>query len=443
MKKIIDFIKNKPKAFVKYLIYVIIFLTLNQYGIYFLHKNRMLNLIDDALVIFLLLFIVYLAIKKTIAINPSKYDIFFFCFFAVSVISSILNKVPLLNFLLGMKGYFLYIFLFYVVYWINFNKQEISDIIGFIIKIFYLQLLICVFQLVFSILNKTLGPDSLKGAFSGANFLGYTVFLPLYFCLYDYCFNHNKKQVFNVIVLSCIMIISSARFGLLLFPILFLSLNLGKLSKKTLIKIGFGFLILLGFIMLIGPTFVGGGRSIFSFFNPDTLIYQFTIAENNVSGGSGRNLWYSLTKKNLEEQAKNPYIGFGVGEYASFAAFTLMPPTNYLIYNYFNQSSIGVDLNVDSQIIPIWGELGHIGIALAYLMLFAIAIRMFYLRKSDDMQQNALSHSTHAYTWFFIVGYYFNHMLEAQTTALLFFLFLAVTETYAITKEGKNGKKSL
>ncbi len=220
------------------------------------------------------------------------------------------------------------------------------------------------------------------------------------------------------------------------------------------IAIGILALLIVFYFIITQQTFISSDtRKVYDYYNPTMLIQRFTQTENDVASGSARNLWYPVTARLLESKAYSPLTGFGLGMYASNTAMLLMPSTNLLIYNYFNQEQMGLDAAVDSQIIPIWGEMGYIGLILVYALFFVILFRMIQIyRRSKEAYLKALSSTAIAYTIFFMIGFYVHHLLESQTTSVLLFLFIGVAEKYfriekkeasgehnAINKKVKNG----
>lgn len=418
--------------FFRYWVQIIIFCTFFQYGFYRLHKIQILNLVDEFLIIALFLILIFAkhSGSGSILLKRTKYDFIIISLILLAILSSLLNQIPFINFLLGMKSYFIYFLLFYSIYWLNFSELHIKKILQFTLKLFYIEFIVCIVQLIQGISTHTLTLDSIYGTFNGSNFFGYAIFILLYFSLYNY-FNGEKNYLKYVVLLSILFILSSARFAILLFPVVFLILNLKTIVRKIRSRrIISAIILIILFIVIINNSILSSytGQE---FYKISSIKTHFTETENTIYSGSSRNLWYSLTKENLEEYSYNPLIGFGVGMYASFTAYQFMPTTNLLIYNYYNQIEAGFDADIDSQIIPLWGELGYLGIFLFYILLLTMLIRIIFItRKAKNKTLlKLLGSTTTAYIIFFIVGFYMHHMLESQTTALLLFMFIAFTES--------------
>jgi hypothetical protein len=180
------------------------------------------------------------------------------------------------------------------------------------------------------------------------------------------------------------------------------------------------------------PSFISNRRSPFFLFNPNYLVEQFTIREYNVSSGSARNLWYPVTKDRLEKYSFSPLIGIGPGMYSSYAANQLNTSINQSIYNIFGQRTLGLDTVVDSQIIPLWGELGYIGISIFVLFFIYAGIHYYKLSKIlVNIESKALSITASASCIYIIFGFYINHILEEPPTAFPVFLFMGLTEITA------------
>jgi O-antigen ligase len=123
--------------------------------------------------------------------------------------------------------------------------------------------------------------------------------------------------------------------------------------------------------------------------------------------------------------SRSPWIGFGPGMYASNIAFQLMPATNNLVYDAFNQTKYGMDPDVDSQIIPIWGEFGYAGV-IVFLGFIIFCFFYFYIeyRHARDMQLKAFSFVSMTGTVFLLFGFYVAHVWETQTvfgTLMMFY----------------------
>src|SRR4030043_1648525 len=102
----------------KNLIKVIIFLTLFQYGLFEIHGNRYLNEIDDVLLIllFVTLLIMKFAMKKDVVqTKKSRYGIIILLLIVWGTLSSALNQAPFINYIVGLKNYFLPMFLIYCI----------------------------------------------------------------------------------------------------------------------------------------------------------------------------------------------------------------------------------------------------------------------------------------------------------------------------------------
>ena len=119
----------------------------------------------------------------------------------------------------------------------------------------------------------------------------------------------------------------------------------------------------------------------------------------------------------------------GPGMYASYVAFNELPPPAESIYNIFGQIEYGVDPGVDSQIIPIWGELGYIGIALFFILFIRLARRYYRIfKRSEDIYSKGLALTASLGSVFVLLGMYVNHIIETQPLMFLYFLFAGLAE---------------
>ena len=134
---------------------------------------------------------------------------------------------------------------------------------------------------------------------------------------------------------------------------------------NTLIYIG-----IFSFILLISIYYFASSEDIFYNFN---IYHQLTKQEFTISSGSQRLLYYPLTYKILSDQGLIHFLfGLGPGMYGSDAGMRLNTPWSEYLGNVFGQLDAGFDPYVSSQIIPIWGELGIIGLFVFFWMFFKI-----------------------------------------------------------------------
>jgi O-antigen ligase len=84
-----------------------------------------------------------------------------------------------------------------------------------------------------------------------------------------------------------------------------------------------------------------------------------------------------------------------------------------------------MDPDVDSQIIPIWGEFGYAGV-IVFLGFIIFCFFYFYIeyRHARDMQLKAFSFVSMTGTVFLLFGFYVAHVWETQTvfgTLMMFY----------------------
>ncbi len=104
-----------------------------------------------------------------------------------------------------------------------------------------------------------------------------------------------------------------------------------------------------------------------------------------------------------------------------------MTPFTRILANYWGQVDLGFDPGVSSEIIPIWGELGFVGIIFFLLLLFKIfkfAIKSYKL--FDDDLIRSLSAGLIAGSLLMIVGSFFAQVFEIQVISYPFWLISAL-----------------
>jgi O-antigen ligase len=137
----------------------------------------------------------------------------------------------------------------------------------------------------------------------------------------------------------------------------------------------------------------------------------------------------------LNHKAHNPLTGFGIGNYASFVAFKYSTTGNNILMSYFIYNP-NKPIYIDSQIIPLLGEFGYLGLLL-FIILFGLII--FRLRHILNIARSDLartiSSTTLAYSIFFCFGFFINRFLEQPNTSMLLFLFVGLSESIFITEK--------
>ena len=377
---------------------------------------------DEMMVILLcLLVILNKFLNADLKFKRSPFDKYIISLILVAIISIVINGAELMPAIFGLKNYFLYILLFYAILNIKMEKRDIFLIIKTIIFCFLIQIPIIALQILKA--GSGINVDSTYGSFPGANNLSYAALFAVFLYLGIKKFNLTElssKIIFFTLV--AILILGQGRLAFILFPIILFYLlikNRYNLKIKKFIRL----LVILVIIFLLYAVIISG----------DTLkqinIYShFTEVEFNVHSGSQRFLYYPYVFKLLSRGGfKNLFFGLGVGQLGSYSAFKYMTPFTRILANYWGQVDLGFDPGVSSEIIPIWGELGFVGIIFFLLLLFKIfkfAIKSYKL--FDDDLIRSLSAGLIAGSLLMIVGSFFAQVFEIQVISYPFWLISAL-----------------
>jgi O-antigen ligase len=168
-------------------------------------------------------------------------------------------------------------------------------------------------------------------------------------------------------------------------------------------------------------------KSLTKILNPIWWINNLTVQQNTVSSGAQRNLYFPLTYQHLQKYAANPMIGMGPGMYASQVVDKFPTRLSALIMDVFDQTKYGMDAGVDSEIIPIWGEFGYLGILLfaLFLMYSCFHFRNVYKRILEPEDKGfALTASVGSI--FLLIGFYSNKLWETQPVFMTLVIFWAL-----------------
>lgn len=406
---------------------VLTFIVFFQYTLYGTKYQPYLVIWDEVLILtFTAVILLQKMLNGKLSFKKSPFDIYIIVFFLISIFSMFLNNSSFLPGIAGIRNYLQYALLFYCVLNVKITERTIEAVVKAIIFVFILQLPILTFQF-FDALNKGgVGVDTLRGTLPGANNLSYAALFPIF--LFIGIKNFKFKGLVNKLLLLgliVVLILGQGRLAVILLPLILLYL----LRRQILFRFstrGFKVVAVIGifFIMLAGYLFVIKS-DVFRQYN---LYRHFTKGEFEVHGGSQRYLYYPLVYQHLEDNGlKSILFGLGPGMYGSFAGFRYMTPYTKVLSNVFGQLDYGFDPYVSSQVIPISGELGFIGIIIYFLLLFKV-LRYASLayKKFDQPLIKSLSTGLIAGSFLMIVGSFFNQVFEVQATAYPYWLIAAL-----------------
>ncbi|MFC1596068.1 hypothetical protein ACFL4D_02140 [Candidatus Margulisiibacteriota bacterium] len=453
MLKPFNYYADASLRYIKYILFVIFFNFL-QYGLLTVTGISWVVLIDDAIILYMAA-IILLPGNQNIRFVKTFLDKPLIALAIMFTASALLNITPLMNCIFAFKNYFLIFFLFYfIIYSKLIDQKGVERIIRFVFALFSIELIIQITQIIsrtvfnISFLSSSksgLFDDIAIGTFSGSNDLSYCYFFVLFYVAYLFIVEKRREYLRYMIIFCVGLVVSFGLYSILMFPILFVLYNLKHFfhhtgDLKRYIIIAGVFIAIFGILVsmnLLSNKMVDQ-RDMFYLFKPSFITKKILVDEYNVWSGSARLLWYPVTQARLQEYAYHPLVGMGPGMYASYAAFRLMPHTNESIYNLFGQIEIGLDPYVDSQIIPIWGELGYIGLFL-FLMLFIMSAVHFYriFTRAESLQLKALAVTASAASVYMLLGTYVNHFIENQNIMINFILFIAFAEKVYLIERKK------
>ncbi len=423
----------KPEIFFPLLTFVVFF----QYALYDTVYQKYLVVWDELAIVLLAISIILRRLSNsTLTLRKTPFDWLIISFVFVCIISAVVNAAPIMPAMDGMRIYLFYILLFYCVVNLQITRKTIKNVIAAMILAFLLQIPILAVQAIMDLrAGLQLGIDSLYGTFPGANNLSYATLFPLFLFLGLKAFRLKSLQDFFILLgLIGVLVAGQGRLAIVLFVIILMSLW-GKtlLTGRVPVKV-IG--IACVFVILLGSYFVFTKETFLKNYN---LWKQFTKSEFTVRSGSARYIYYPLTYNWLKEDGtKRMMFGFGPGMYGSFAGFKHMTPMTKQLATVFHQKKYGVDPYVSSQIIPIWGELGFVGIVIYYLLLFKIYLFAAAARKgTDDPLIRALSVGLIAGSFLMIIGSFFNPVFEVQTSSYPFWLLAGLLVTARMTNAGE------
>jgi hypothetical protein len=422
----------KPRLFLGILTVLVFF----QYSFFGTSANHYLVVWDE---LFILIFCFSILLNKIrtsrMTFARSPLDGAIVMFFLACILSMLFNHPPLRVGLEGIRNYFFYALVFFCVMNCRMNPQTIRSTIYVIIGCFLLQLPVLGFEVIQAIIHDaSMNPDLFRGTFPGANNLSYASLFPifLFLGLKDFKLDGIRNKLIFLGLLA-ILVLGQGRLSILLFLIITLYLFRKNIFTTRISKT---FLIL---ILLFGTGMV----SYFSLTDKKLLrdynLWKiFTRSEFEVTSGSARYLYYPLTWNLLTEGSEtNVLFGFGPGMYGSLASFKYMPPLTDFLSNAFHQKDRGFDPYVSSEIIPVWGELGFVGlIAFLYLLLKSFFFARACLKKYSHPLIRSLATGLTAGSFLMIAGSFFNPVFEVQVLAYPFWL-LAGLLARAVRMENK------
>ena len=164
--------------------------------------------------------------------------------------------------------------------------------------------------------------------------------------------------------------------------------------------------------------------SIETFSESFNLWHQLTVREFEVGSGSQRFLYYPLTYSILiNEGIINFLFGLGPGMYGSTAGMISQTPWTVYLGNIFGQLDRGLDPEVSSQLIPIWGEFGLFGL----ISFYWIHIKVYIISKQSYLNSNqplvkSISLALLSLSLLMILGSFIHNYYEVQVIQYFYWL---------------------
>lgn len=405
-----------------------------QYGLHNIAGVQVITQIDDILIIFLAGMVLVRKIEiGSFTLKKSPLDLFVIAFSILFFASGLLNRVPLINFLLSWKSYWIYVIFYYCLINSGLTIDEHKKLIKLLIFIFVLQLPIILVEFMVSFLTTGgFHDDFAHGTIGGANRISYSVFAPLIYVSYMVLAERKRSYLPYLFILFLVLVIPMGEFAIASYAAItcFFFLKWMRLSIRNTVNnlcLIIPVIIFLSGFSLLKSSF--SKHSKFASLNPIEWYYNLTVKQNDVYSGAQRNLYFLLTYNHVNENSAHPLVGMGPGMYASYVAYQLMPETNLLVYDAFGQMEKGMDPGVDSQIIPIWGEFGYGGLLIFGVFLVSMAFYFYSsMRKFEDPGMQAVTHVSFACALFLLLGFYVNHLWEIQPVMMTVFFFWACFE---------------
>lgn len=294
-------------------------------------------------------------------------------FFAIGVLSSFLNRIPIVSFLWGLRLILRYVILFYYVF-ITFSKEDILSFKDIILHAMNYNIYVCLFQ---SLVLGVKG-DSLGGTFYGGNAnILMLMMLSLFFLLGDYFQKKTtKRTVFKYIAgMYYIAILGEIKFLYFTIPLF------TYFVYVFLIRFGLKHVII---VMLSLFLFVPVSKSILSLYYSESyvnMVFDADFIENETTqeakdGNVNRSTALSLTTERILQSPFYVLFGYGLGNSSGSSTFKtwVFDAYSYTIYNWYTTSYLLV-------------EVGWIGFILFCLIFVSLFLRFysFFTTTSDSI----------------------------------------------------------
>ena len=187
-----------------------------QYGLHNIAGVQVITQIDDILIIFLAGIVLVRKIEiGSLTLKKSPLDLFVISFSILFFASGLLNRVPLINFLLSWKSYWIYVIFYYCLINSGLTIDEHKKLIKLLIFIFVLQLPIILVEFMVSFLTTGgFHDDFAHGTIGGANRISYSVFAPLIYVSYMVLAERKRSYLPYLFILFLVLVIPMGEFAI-------------------------------------------------------------------------------------------------------------------------------------------------------------------------------------------------------------------------------------
>ncbi len=388
-------------------------------------------------------------------------DLPLFLFVVIGIVSAVVNQLPVIVLLMGLRITLRYLLLYYLVVQVGFNRQQVK-------KLLLALLVMAALVMVVGLLQAIIGPpmnrflhipdimfgDTATRAISGFaaghgryifSTLGrydafgiYAVYILL--ITLAYVFHHRRRHTawtwLIVATLICLALTLSRQAWLALYITLWVWAIIGK--KKWAIYVLFVLFVIPAAILLIALSFPDwvryyGSANVGELTVITRILDAFSAGYLRVSSGSGGRLFVlrHVSERILELV---PWLGFGPGRFGTITA---------QYFGYSDAELLGmtqgdVYLVFDVNWVTLLGQYGSLGL-LAFLFVFWRAWRRtrWLYRHATDSLSRSIALATVGIIPAFMVLAFFGPNFEQRIVAMYAWLMIALvvtlsqhTETY-------------
>jgi len=381
---------------------------------------------DDLLCLCLIVHTVYSVFLKKVTYNLDTTDVLVLFFLFSALISVMLNSVPILNAVLGLRCFFIYYILYASAKVYKFSINDIKKILDLL---FLLVLIHIPFTFIrFLTWNPSL-PYSREDSGFGYLFAGTSNILGVLFGIFFfYLFlvkTEIKKQhkiILSILILVAFTITQSKvmYIFMILLTLYYITFYQNRFRFVKIFKNFFIASIILIFTVYVATIVSNDVRSLFSY---ESIVRIF---ENqfNPALGSGRLFYLLMTIFKMSGNVVTLLFGFGPGMYSSYAGISLKSKVlqSVLISDIDHRAA-----SLDPDFTAMLGEYGFVGFFLFSLILLSIFLKA---RRSSRTTKSGFVKKYQLFFSGFVVLFYFgafvNGLWQAQFFSSYFWVMAGV-----------------